>query len=283
MNQRPQRDDDEMRELLARLERDLGSRTSPAMEIEPRHDRDQMYTAPQPQRRTLPFGQARVVYVLLAINILMYVVTTLLAQAVGFTNALFILGAKQNQAIDAGQWWRLLTPMVLHGGLAHLMFNTWALYILGTEAERIYGSIRFLAIYLVAGLAGSIASYVFNPGALSVGASGAIFGLLGALAAFAYVARSLIGKEASKMQLGQIVTLAGINLMFGFLPGTNIDNAAHIGGLVVGVICGVILAPRYQVEYTYNGPALIRRNIAPLDWLLVGLVLAGLIAWFVLY
>jgi rhomboid protease GluP len=282
MNQRPQSDDDAFRDLLARLDQAANTTSPPPIDAEAREGSRRTNAAPRSVSPRLPLNAARVVYILLAVNILMFVVSYILAQEIGsFADALYILGAKDNAAINTGQWWRLLTPMVLHGGIAHLLFNSWALYILGRDAERIYGSLHFIVIYGLAGLAGSIASYIFHPGALSVGASGAIFGLLGALAAFTYVARSLIGHEASKMQLGQIATLALINLAFGFIPGSNIDNAAHIGGLIVGGLCGFLLAPRYRVEHRFFGPVLVRYGPAGRSWLLVGLVFVGLVAWFV--
>ena len=283
MNERREPDDRDVREMMQRLEREFQSRSQPPDEAPAAPPIVEEAAAP-PRRvqLSLPLSQPRAVYVLLAINMLMYGVSVLLATRVGWQNALFFLGAKENEAINAGQWWRLLTPMVLHGNVTHLLFNSWALYVLGTEAERVYGTPRFLALYLLAGLAGSIASYVFNPDALSVGASGAIFGLLGALAAFSYTSRSFIGSEASKMQLGQMATLAAINLGFGFLPGTNIDNSAHIGGLVVGGIVGLALAPRYVIERRSYMPSVERRDPPLVGWLVAGLTLIGLIAWFML-
>ncbi len=282
MTGRPPSDDD-MRDLLERLDRELGMRSSPPPERERLDPARPTYVPPRPAMARRSMGTPRVVYVLLAINLLMFVVAYLLAQRLNnnFALALFLLGAKQNDAINAGQWWRLLTPMVLHGGMAHLLFNSMALYVLGRDAEQIYGSLRFLIIYVVAGLAGSIASYTFNPQALSVGASGAIFGLLGSLGAFAYSARSFIGREASKTQVGQIATLALINLMFGFIPGSNIDNSAHIGGLIVGGLCGLLLAPRYHVAPGYVSPVVVRRDAGLFGWAGVVLVVGGLTAWFV--
>jgi rhomboid protease GluP len=283
MNERREPDDRDLREMMQRLEREFQSRSLPPDEVTAAPPVLEEVAAPSRRvQLSLPLSQPRAVYVLLAINVIMYGVSVLLATRVDWDIALLLLGAKSNAAIDAGQWWRLLTPMVLHGNLMHLLFNSWALYVLGTEAERVFGTLRFLALYLLAGLAGSIASYMFNPDALSVGASGAIFGLLGALAAFSYTSRSFIGWEASKMQLGQMATLAAINLGFGFLPGTNIDNSAHIGGLIVGGIVGLALAPRYVIERRSYMPTVERRDPPLVGWLVAGLMLIGLIAWFTL-
>lgn len=276
------RPDDEMREMLARLEREFQARAQPPDEgtVARTPEAVPPYRPVQRVRLTLPLHRPRAVYALLAINVIMFGITLLLASRLASNGAaLYILGAKENQAIDSGQWWRLLTPMVLHGNLTHLLFNSWALYSLGMEAERMFGTARFLAVYLLAGLAGSIASYMFNPAALSVGASGAIFGLLGALAAFSFSARSLIGWEASKMQLGQMATLVVINLAFG-LAVPNIDNSAHIGGLLVGGLAGLGLAPRYGVDRRSFTPTLERRDRPFAGWFMAGGLLVGLIVWF---
>jgi rhomboid protease GluP len=282
MNERHEPDDRELREMFARLEREFQQRP-PLPDDAPVQPPivEEIQSGPRRVRLTLPLARPRAIFVLLAANVILYAVSVLLANAVGWNEALLFLGAKYNPAIDAGQWWRLLTPVVLHGSLMHLVFNSWALYALGTEAEQVYGTLRFLVVYALAGLAGSIASYTFNPSALSVGASGAIFGLLGALAAFSYTSRSFIGWEASKMQLGQMATLAAINLAFGFAV-PNIDNSAHIGGLIIGGIAGLALAPRYAIERAGYMPMIERRDPPLVGWIVAAVLLVGLIAWFVL-
>jgi rhomboid protease GluP len=280
-------DDRELREMMSRLEQEFHARPQPPENRYTPPPSDgvaltpivEEVSAPRRVRLSLPLSQPRAIFVLLAINVIMYGISVLLGGQIGWDNALYVLGGKENDAINAGQWWRLLTPMVLHGNLTHLLFNSWALYALGTEAERVYGTPRFLAIYLLSGLAGSIASYVFNPGALSVGASGAIFGLLGALAAFAFTSRSFVGWEASKMQLGQMATLAAINLAFGFVV-PNIDNSAHIGGLIIGGISGLALAPRYVIERSTYMPTVERRDMPLIGWIVAVVLLVGLVAWF---
>ncbi|HEY0738961.1 MAG TPA: rhomboid family intramembrane serine protease [Herpetosiphonaceae bacterium] len=289
-------DDRDLREMMSRLEQEFHARpqspenrftpppenryTPPAGDIPaPTPIVEEAYGAPRRVRLSLPLSQPRAIFALLAINVIMYGISVLLGNRIGWNDALYVLGGKENDAINAGQWWRLLTPMVLHGNLTHLLFNSWALYALGTEAERVYGTLRFLTIYLLSGLAGSIASYVFNPDVLSVGASGAIFGLLGALAAFAFTARSFLGWEASKMQLGQMATLAVINLAFGFIV-PNIDNSAHIGGLILGGISGLALAPRYVIERRTYMPTVERRDMPLLGWVVAIVLLIGLVGWF---
>lgn len=157
----------------------------------------------------------------------------------------------------------IITAMFLHGGWLHIGFNAWALYALGPEAERIYKTGRFLALYFLAGLAGGVASYFFSA-APSVGASGAIFGLIGGLAAFYYVSRELLG-EMSRRQLGSLITVVMINLFIGFNSGGLIDNSAHIGGLVGGALAGWLLAPRLAVDERLYPPQVLRRSLA-LGW-----------------
>ncbi|CAG9619301.1 rhomboid family protein [Sutcliffiella rhizosphaerae] len=139
-------------------------------------------------------------------------------------------GAKFNPSILEGEWWRFFTPIVLHIGLLHLLLNTMALFYLGTAVERIYGNVRFLIIYLFAGFAGSLASFVFTS-SLSAGASGAIFGCFGALLFIGLVHPKLFFRTMG----ANILVLIGINLAIGFtIPG--IDNAGHIGGLIGGFL-----------------------------------------------
>ncbi|QIW80654.1 rhomboid protease YqgP [Bacillus tequilensis] len=179
-------------------------------------------------------GKPIFTYVFIALQILMFF---LLERNGGSTNTetLVAFGAKENSLIASGEWWRLLTPIVLHIGIAHLAFNTLALWSVGTAVERMYGSGRFLLIYLAAGITGSIASFVFSPYP-SAGASGAIFGCLGALL---YVALS--NRKMFLRTIGtNIIVIIIINLGFGFAV-SNIDNSGHIGGLIGGFFAAAAL------------------------------------------
>jgi rhomboid protease GluP len=153
------------------------------------------------------------------------------------------LGADQRDLVLAGQWWRPLTSIFLHGGLLHILFNSWALYQLGALFEILLGSGSLLAVFLTTGLAGSCASLMWsrNP---SVGASGAIFGLMGALIAFLFHRREMLTPYAKSL-LGQLVLWAGINVVFG-LGTPRIDNAAHFGGCAAGLLLGLMLKPQIQ-------------------------------------
>lgn len=232
----------------------------------------------------LPTGRVWAVWVLLALIVLMYLVTQGLSLYLsneilcGFFGspydcALFVLGWKQNVLIAQGQYWRLLTATFLHSGLMHLAFNGIALYALGPDAERVYGTLRFLVIYFLAGLTGSVASYAFSP-APSVGASGSIFGMFGALAVFFYTTRGLLG-EFGQRQLQSMVGLMVINLVLGFAPGSNIDNYGHIGGLLAGLITGWLLVPRYSIERIEFTPTVVRRT-NPLGWVGIAALVAVL-------
>ena len=150
--------------------------------------------------------------------------------------SLFDLGAMQPVAIAVdGQFWRFFSSMFLHSGLLHLGFNMYALYLFGDLVEDIYGRANFLAIYFLSGFLGGVASFTFgSPGIVAVGASGAIFGLLGAWAAYNYKRR---GTAFGSANLRGAAMIVGINLLLGFtIPG--VDNLAHIGGLVAGGILG---------------------------------------------
>src|SRR5690606_22950316 len=134
------------------------------------------------RRVTLPATTPIFTYILIAINVTVFLVDTVMAYTgVGFRGIglLTLLGAKNNAAILVGEYWRLITPLFLHGGILHLGFNSYFLYIVGQQIERAYGRTRFLALYFVSGFAATIASFALSS-ADSIGASGALFGLIGA-------------------------------------------------------------------------------------------------------
>jgi rhomboid protease GluP len=200
---------------------------------------------------------------LLVTNVLAFVATI----AVGYLafgtldgtqdlRVLVIMGAKVNQLIVAGQIWRLFTAMFLHIGVLHLLFNLYALNVLGPLVEGYFGTMRFVAIYTLAGLFGSLASFAFSP-AISAGASGAIFGLAGAITVYFLRYRENFGARGRAILQNMLVVI-GINLVFGFvMPG--IDNWGHLGGLVGGSLVCWGLLPRYIT------PALPRPGPQALD------------------
>ena len=141
----------------------------------------------------------------------------------------------------SGQWWRLFTYMFLHGGLMHIAFNMWCLWDLGALCESLYGRWTYAAIYLITGVAAGLASVGWNPGTLSVGASGAIFGLAGALIASFYLGEFSVPRVAIQGTLRSLLFFVGFNVLFGTMV-SGIDNAAHGGGLVSGLILGALIA-----------------------------------------
>lgn len=179
-------------------------------------------------------GKPIFTYLFIALQLVMFFLLEINGGSTN-TETLVAFGAKENGLIADGEWWRLLTPIVLHIGLAHLAFNTLALWSVGTAVERMYGSGRFLLIYLAAGITGSIASFVFSPYP-SAGASGAIFGCLGALLYVAVSNRKMFLKTIGT----NIIVIILINLGFGFAV-SHIDNSGHIGGLVGGFLAAAAL------------------------------------------
>ncbi|MBP7962158.1 MAG: rhomboid family intramembrane serine protease [Caldilineaceae bacterium] len=155
---------------------------------------------------------------------------------------LLLFGAKVNELIAAGQTWRLFTAMFLHIGVLHLLFNLYALYLFGPQVEGIFGHRRFTVIYVVGGLFGSLASYAFVDN-LSAGASGAIFGLVGALSVYYLRYRDQFGAQARAV-LQNMAMIVVVNFIFG-LSSPGIDNWGHLGGLLGGAVVAWGLIPRY--------------------------------------
>lgn len=143
---------------------------------------------------------------------------------------LLLFGAKYNFYIVEGQYWRLVSTMFLHANLFHIIFNMGALRVLGRDLEYLFGPKKFFLLYMLCGILGSIGSFIFNT-AVGVGASGAIFGLLGA-----HIYLFFKNKEVYRQIYGKdIFVMIGINIVIGFLS-PNIDNSAHISGLIAGFI-----------------------------------------------
>jgi len=150
-------------------------------------------------------------------------------------------GANFGPLTVSGQWWRLLTCVFVHGGLLHIGFNMWCLWSLGRLAESVYGHWTFAVVYLICGLSASLTSVIWNPVVLSVGASGAIFGIAGALIASFYLGEFSLPRAALSGTLRSVVVFVGYNLFFGAVVART-DNAAHIGGLLMGLLLGALIA-----------------------------------------
>ena len=180
------------------------------------------------------------------INVLIWLATEVAGGSTD-TDVLLRFGAMYGPYIADGDYWRLFTAMFLHVGLTHLAFNGFGLFIFGQQVEKFYGPYRFGVIYILAGLAGSVASFALNDTAVGAGASGAIFGILGALVAFFVIHRDKLG-EFGRQSLTGFLILAGINLFIGFsIP--NVDNFAHMGGFAAGFALTLPLAPKYRPVY----------------------------------
>lgn len=190
-------------------------------------------------RKSKSFKDYKFTYSLIILNIVIYLLEVIKARSLIDIDiyTLIEMGAKFNILINHGEFYRLMTAAFLHGGLIHIFFNMSALNIIGKEVETVYGGKRFLLIYFISALGGNIFSYLFKPYSISVGASGAIFGLLGAMLVFGVKEKHRIGKEYAK----NILQTIGLNAIIG-LTIPNIDNFAHFGGLILGAIIGFVFS-----------------------------------------
>jgi rhomboid protease GluP len=208
-------------------------------------------------------GTARVTRVLVVANVIVFAAMTLAGAGLLIPNPEVHIrwGSNVGPLTAGGQWWRLFTSMFLHFGAVHLLLNMWALQVCGTLTERFYGSGRYLLLYLCSGVAGSVASLLWNPVVNSAGASGAIFGVLGALLAFVLNKRNGIPPSIVLAQRRSLGAFLAYNLIFGIVNPV-IDNAAHLGGLVSGFLLGKLLArpldPAARAQGG-KGRALLRR------------------------
>src|SRR5947199_9184949 len=181
----------------------------------------------------------RFTYIFLAINIVIFLLMSL-AGGTTSEETLMAFGVKSNAQIDQDQLWRFVTPIFIHIGLLHLFFNSYALWIVGPQVEKLYGSTRFVILYVVTGVAGVFGSYFYHPQSISAGASGAIFGLFGVLLVFGIRYRRSIPPFFKRAVGTGVLPVIVINLIIGFtIPG--IDNSAHLGGLIAGaVLAGIV-------------------------------------------
>lgn len=190
------------------------------------------------EKNVFSFGKPIFTYILIAMNVIMFLFMELNGGTTDTVN-LIKFGAKYNPAILIdGEWWRLITSIFIHIGFIHLFMNMLALFYLGQVVERIYGSWRFIVIYFLAGIGGSLSSFAFTH-SVSAGASGAIFGLFGAILFFGIYYKELFFKTMGM----NIIFLVCLNVTIGFVMPA-IDNAAHLGGLIAGFLAtGVVHLP----------------------------------------
>lgn len=184
-----------------------------------------------------------ITYGIITINIVLYIIMlTLSRSGLGEFDVQTLLkfGANYKPLVLAGEYWRLIASAFLHDGIIHLICNMYALYVIGPQLENFFGKTRFLIIYLFSAIAGNLLSLTFSS-AVSVGASGAIFGLFGSLLYFGYYYRVYLGNVLRT----QLIPVIMINILFGLVtPG--IDNAAHIGGLIGGIFISMGIGVKYK-------------------------------------
>jgi rhomboid protease GluP len=192
--------------------------------------------------------------VILIVNFGLFLATALYSMGAGNGDALWNIdvrtlvafGAKYNAGLAAGQWWRLVTAGFLHGGLLHILMNSWVLFDLGAQVEEIYGVSRMLVIYFVSTVFGFYVSAVWSP-APSVGASAALMGLIGAMIALGVRHRNPLGSSIRATYIRWAIYI----ILFGLLPGLHVDNAAHIGGLAAGFGTAYVAGlPRLEGSWT---------------------------------
>jgi rhomboid protease GluP len=211
-------------------------------------------TPPPPQSVAVKMPDTKPVlaYTIMGITILVYLLQMASQYLIG-SDIPMIWGMKSNDVIVQGQYWRLITPVLLHGSILHLVFNMYALNIFGPNLEKNMGHWRFLALYLIGGLGGNVASFILSTSP-SLGSSTAIFGLLGAEGVFLYQNKKLFGRTAQRA-LVNIITVAVINLVIGMSPG--IDNWGHVGGLLGGVAFSWFAGPILHVEGVFPSLKLV--------------------------
>lgn len=190
--------------------------------------------------------------ILIDINVFIFIL--MIVSGLGFISFrpidLLEWGANYKPYTTHGEWWRLITCMFVHGGFMHLFANMYGLLFVGVFLEPVLGKIRYAGIYLITGIAASIASLYMHDSTVSIGASGAIFGLYGTF--FALLLTKVFPKEFNKAFLVSTIFFIGFNLFMGFAD-TGIDNAAHIGGLISGFIIGLIISKKLKQEAEEKG------------------------------
>ena len=192
-------------------------------------------------------------YILIALSSVVYLFSALLSQSITDMDmyVLVDMGALFGPlTVLKGEWWRLLTAMFLHGGMTHLLMNMFSLYLVGRGVEMYFDTKSYLSIYFFSGIIGGLVSLYMHPVSVGVGASGAIFGVFGALAGFFLAHRDKIASH-SKAFMKDFSIIIAINLVIG-LTIPSIDVSAHIGGLVAGFIGGFVLSknPNWLLAYS---------------------------------
>lgn len=185
----------------------------------------------------------------------------------------FYTGMKVNAAVAAGEWWRLPASMWVHLDLLHIGFNVYGLWVLGPLLEKFYGARRYFTLYIASGIIAAACSYFFND-VDSGGASGAIYGLVGALLVFGYRNRGVLPERVVRGFTTGLVPWVALSIGIGFFDAIPFDNAAHLGGLFSGMLFALVLGSKLQRRTERVGDALLWVSSA------VGVVIVLLTAWF---
>ncbi len=220
------------------------------MDMTPSPLQEPEYARPQSVRLALPLVKPYLTYALIALTVFTYLLQLAGQYLLGF-DLVTALGMKINAHIRAGELWRLVTPVFLHGSILHIGFNMYALFVYGRGLESRFGRGRFLVLYFLSAFAGNIFSFLLTPNP-SLGASTAVFGLIAAEGAFLLQNRKMLGEGVRRSLLG-LVYIAAINLFLGFTT-SGVDNFGHIGGLLGGLAFTWFGGPRWKLEGLY--PAL---------------------------
>lgn len=230
----------------------------------------------------MPSRPPTATYILIGFTVFTYLLQVLGAVFLGDSpygiDFITLFGARISEAILDGQWWRLITPVFLHGSIGHIFFNMYALFSVGSLLEKHFGHGRFLWLYFLGAFAGNVLSFLFTKG-YSVGASTAVFGLIAAEAVFFYQNRELFGSYA-RQAIGNAVFIIVINLFLGLAP--NIDMWGHIGGLLGGAMFAWFAGPKWMTiglppEFSLRDEREEREVITGIA--LVLLIFGGLAAW----
>jgi rhomboid protease GluP len=195
----------------------------------------------------------KLTYTIIILNVIIYIISAFFSQSIADMNlqVLVDMGALYGPlTVLKGEWWRLGTAMFLHGGMTHILMNMFSLYLIGRGAEMYFDTKSYISIYLFSGLIGGLVSLYIHPESVGVGASGAIFGVFGALAGFFIAHKDKIASH-TKAFMKDFAIIIGINLVIGFSI-ASVDVSAHMGGLIVGFIGGFMLSknPKFIVLYS---------------------------------
>jgi rhomboid protease GluP len=240
-----------------------------------------MNSEPRPILLSLPVSRPLLSYVILGAITVIFLVQLYFFQTVGPRQEPITPWGMMSfeRILNHGEYYRLLTAMFIHLSETHFFSNALVLYFVGRTVEAYFGRWRFASIYLLGGLSGSLASFMFSRGN-SAGASGALFALIGAELVFLYANRQLLG-EQGRQWFQQTLVMAGLNLFIGIAAPTQIDNWGHLGGFFAGIVLAWFIGPQYEVSMANSTPDRLRLvdKTPPLTMLRVpAIYLASMIA-----